>query len=92
MAYSIFGGALTAHMVRLSAASLLLGLTACGGGGGSGGSGTLDPLVADFGIAYVRQPVPEEDTADIRDPASFTPGGQLIFRDLASPSASERTI
>ncbi|VAW78311.1 FIG00785302: hypothetical protein [hydrothermal vent metagenome] len=92
MAYSIFGGALTAHMVRLSAASLLLGLTACGGGGGSGGSGTLDPLVADFGIAYVRQPVPEEDTADIRDPASFTPGGQLIFRDLASPSASERNL
>lgn len=69
-------------------------LASCGGGdivGGSGGEG-LDPLVADFGIAYVRQPVPEMDDADIRDPASFNPGGVLIFRDLASPGAAERDV
>ncbi|MFQ5643006.1 MAG: hypothetical protein ACE5FQ_04825 [Thiogranum sp.] len=81
----------TSHM---AAAVLLLAstvLTACGGAGGGGTSG-LDPLVADFGIAYVRQPVPETDDADIRDPASFTPGGELIFRDLASPGAAERKV
>jgi hypothetical protein len=73
---------------------LLLG--ACGGGsasiGGGSGSGGLDPLVEDFGIAYVRQPVPDTDDEDLRDPMAFHPGGDLIFRDLASPSASERNI
>ena len=84
---------------RIVAGVLLLAstvLASCGGGdlgGGSGsGSAGLDPLVADFGIAYVRQPVPEMDDADIRDPASFIPGGVLIFRDLASPGATERNV
>ncbi len=66
-------------------------LSACGGGG-SGGSGGLDPLVEDFGIAYVRQPVPETDDEDLRNPMAFHPGGDLIFRDLASPGAAERNI
>jgi Hydrazine synthase alpha subunit middle domain len=68
-------------------------LVACGGGGGSsGGSGGIDPLVEDFGIAYVRQPVPDTDDEDLRDPMAFHPGGDLIFRDLASPGASERNV
>ncbi len=94
MTYLISGRTLTTGTAHLTTALLLLGLTACGGGGGgsNGGIGTLDPLVEDFGIAYVRQPVPEEDTTDIRDPASFTPGGQLIFRDLASPDARESNL
>lgn len=68
-------------------------LTACGGAGGGGGTGSgLAPLVADLGIAYVRQPVPAMDDADVRDPAAFTPGGELIYRDLASPIANERNV
>jgi hypothetical protein len=66
-------------------------LSACGGGG-SGGSGGLDPLVEDFGIAYVRQPIPDMDDENLRDPMAFNPGGDLIFRDLASPGASERNV
>ncbi|VAW83358.1 FIG00785302: hypothetical protein, partial [hydrothermal vent metagenome] len=67
-------------------------LTGCGGGTGSSSSAGPDPLVEDFGIAYVRQPVPEMDTADVREPAAFQAGGDLIYRDLASPVASERNI
>ena len=76
-----------------AAALYCLLLSACGGGAGTGGgSGGLDPLVEDFGIAYVRQPVPDMDTEDVRDPMAFNPGGDLIFRDLASPGASERNV
>ena len=89
------------HQVRgvcspLCTATLLavlgLLLTACGGGAGSGGSGGLDPLVADFGIAYVRQPVPVDDDEDLREPGFFSAGGDLIFRDLAAPDAAERNV
>jgi hypothetical protein len=66
-------------------------LSACGGGTG-GGSGGLDPLVADYGIAYVRQPVPVDDDEDLREPGFFNPGGDLIFRDLAAPDAEERNV
>lgn len=69
-------------------AALLLG----GCGGGTGSSGDPDPLVEDFGIAYVRQPVPETDNADVREPTRFQPGGDLIYRDLASPVARERNV
>ena len=87
---------------------LLLSLTvlsACGGGGGGGSEGGassagLDPLVEDFGIAYVRQPLPvpdpnvdpDMDPDDVREPTTFNEGADLIFRDLASPGASERNI
>jgi len=82
---------------RLPFATLLavfsLLLSACGGGAGTGsGSGGLDPLVADFGIAYVRQPVPMDDDEDLREPGFFSAGGDLIFRDLAAPDAAERNV
>ncbi len=77
----------------------LVTLSACGGGSGSsGGTRTagLDPLVEDFGIAYVRQPLPDPETAtepeDVRLPISLNEGSDLIFRDLASPGANERNI
>jgi len=70
-------------------AALLLG--GCGGGTGSS-SGGPDPLVEDFGIAYVRQPVPAMDTADVRVLTGFQPGGDLIYRDLASPGANEINV
>ena len=66
-------------------------LSACGGGSGSG-SGSLDPLVADIGIAYVRQPVPMDDDENIRDPSFFQEGSDLFYRDLATPDANERNV
>jgi len=84
-----------ARSIAWKAGVLLLscvGLPGCGGGSGSGSGADLDPLVEDFGIAYVRQPVPEMDESDVTDPAAFTPGADLMFRDLASPGASERNL
>jgi hypothetical protein len=75
---------------------LSLLLSACGGGGG-GGQGTDDPLTGDSGIAYVARPLAFDVTGgviqpDIREPLSFNPGADLIYRELASPSASQRNV
>jgi hypothetical protein len=67
-------------------------LASCGGGTSTSGGGSLDPLVEDFGIAYVKQSVPQMDTEDAREVTDFTPGADLIFRDLASPGANERDV
>jgi hypothetical protein len=81
----------TPRLAALALCSLLLG--GCGGGASIGsGGGSIDPLVEDFGIAYVRQPVPETDDETLRDPMAFHPGSDLIFRDLAAPAANERNI
>ncbi|TCK17062.1 hypothetical protein DFR30_0282 [Thiogranum longum] len=76
---------------RIASLMVAMLLSACGGGESTSSAGP-DPLVEDFGIAYVRQPVPEMDTADVREPATFQAGGDLIYRDLASPVAKERNI
>ena len=76
--------------MRTAALLAALLLSACGGGTSS--SGGPDPLVEDFGIAYVRQPTPVADTADVREPTRFLAGGDLIYRDLASPIANERNV
>jgi hypothetical protein len=76
---------------RIAALLAAILLTGCGGGETASSAGP-DPLVEDFGIAYVRQPVPEMDTADVREPAAFVAGGDLIYRDLASPIANERNV
>jgi hypothetical protein len=61
-----------------------------------------DQVVADFGIAYIKRPVPveiDDDTdevslvdPDVREAVVFNPGGDIYFRDRASPSASERNL
>jgi hypothetical protein len=79
---------LKAGVLLLSCAALF----GCGGGSGSGSGADLDPLVEDFGIAYVRQPVPDMDESDVTEPAAFNAGADLLFRDLASPGASERNL
>lgn len=68
-------------------------LQACGGGDGQ----DPDPLVEDFGIAFVRSPLVVDMSnmlmqPDIREAVSFNAGGDLFYRDLASPSATQRNV
>jgi len=76
-------------------------LTACGGGDGGSGGGSggqdPDPFVEDFGIAFVQRPLLFDAMgvllqADIRDALAFNPGAELIYRELASPSAPQRNV
>jgi len=67
-------------------------LQACGGD-----SQDPDPLVEDFGIAFVRRPlvVDMNNTLiqpDIREVLAFNAGADLFYRDLASPSAPQRNV
>jgi len=78
----------------------ILALTACGGGSKSaqlGGTASVDPVVVDFPIVYVKRPVLFDDNGDlevrdVREPADFFPGAELLIRDRASPSATELSL
>lgn len=83
------------HRQYLLASCLPLLLAGCLAGGGGQDP---DPLVQDYGIAYVMRPVvtdangdpvPAPDARRIED---HVPGGDLYYRDLASPSAPVRNI
>ena len=72
-------------------------LVACGDGGSSGGGQSSDPLIEDIGIAYVRRPLSYDASdalikPDTREMLTFTPGGELFYRELASPSGAVRNI
>ncbi len=82
----------TKQLLTLSSVLTVVMLSGCGGGASTSSSGGLDPLVEDFGIAYVKRAVPDMDEADVREPVAFNPGADLFFRDLASPSANERNV
>ena len=95
---------LTARYTRRSVNSMqsvaLSGLTAllvaCGDGGSSSGQ-SPDPLIEDIGIAYVRRPLSFDSNdelikPDTREVMSFTPGGDLFYRELASPSGAVRNV
>lgn len=84
-------GRITKQVLTLTSCLATVILSGCGGGTATSSNGP-DPLVEDFGIAYVKRPVPMMDDADVREPASFNPGADLYFRDLASPSANERNV
>jgi hypothetical protein len=76
-------------------ACLLAGLVLSGCGGGD--SQDPDPLVEDFGMAFVMRPLAVNGSGtvmqpDIRESESYTPGGDLYYRDLASPSAPQRNL
>ncbi len=80
----------------------MLLLAACTGGSESsqlgGTNAASDPVVLDFPVAYVKRPVlfDEDDgdllTTNIREPAAFFPGAELLIRDRASPSAAELSL
>jgi len=67
------------------------------GCGGSDEGQDPDPMVEDFGIAFVRRPLVVDDAGllqqpDIRRLHTFNAGGDLFIRDVASPSAPERNV
>ncbi len=69
-------------------------LLACGGGGSNQDP---DPLVQDYGIAFVMRPLSIDNAGNVDEDSvveleGFTPGGDLFYRDLASPSAPTRNI
>ena len=78
-------------MCMLGGLSVLL--QACGGGEGQ----DTDPLVEDYGIAFVRHPLAIDANnqllqPELRELITFNPGGDLFYRDLASPSAPQRNV
>lgn len=87
----------------LLAASMVVLTIACSSGGeGDGGIGIsngqkADPVVLDIPIAYVKRSIPTDDSGDpvsddIREPAAFHAGAELLVRDRGSPSAAARRI
>lgn len=83
----------------LFALGVLVMLGACSSGDGvSIGDGqSADPVVVDFPIAYVREPVPLDDLgefqeSDLREMVDFNFGADLFFRDRASPSTEAVNI
>ena len=96
--YRIFIDYLSADHKVVPTGMLCIFLSACGGGGSGSDSGQdPDPFIEDFGIAFVQRPlmfdgmgVPVQ--ADIREALSFNPGAELIYRELASPSAPQRNV
>jgi hypothetical protein len=78
----------SARVRSLGMAIPLLLLVGCGGGG----SQEPDPVVVDKAVAYVKRPITEDSTTDIRISQAFEAGGDLYIRDRASPSASEHNI
>ena len=79
-------------IICIVCASLVL-LQACGGGDGQ----DPDPLVEDYGIAFVRSPLVVDmnnvlSQPDIREVLTFNAGADLFYRDLASPSAPQRNV
>ena len=90
-------------VVAARAATLLAAfaaLAACDGANQGVQIGTgqnPDPVVIDFPIAYVKTPVPTDDNGvfeqtDLREQITFDVGGNLFFKDRASPSAIDFNI
>ncbi|MEJ2589985.1 MAG: hypothetical protein P8178_01065 [Candidatus Thiodiazotropha sp.] len=77
---------------NLSAICGLLGIVLLMAGCGGGSSQEPDPVVVDKPIAYIKRPVSDTTTTDIRVSQAFEAGGDLFLRDRASPSATEYNI
>jgi hypothetical protein len=85
----------TFALLACGALVLISGCTSGDGGIAPGGGQDPDPVVLDFPIAYVKRPVPADDTMmtqDARRLEQFEPGGDLYVRDRAAPSAPETNV
>lgn len=95
-----FNSARRCSLLRALVPWLFVAIAGCGGGGGGGDIGisrddqAADPATADYPIAYVRRPLPEENAApqDLRDPFAFNPGAELLVRKRADGDAPELNI
>ncbi len=86
-------------LILLGSLQLVVG---CGGGSSSptsliGNGQNPDPVVQDFPVVYVKRPILVDDdgnleTTDVREPAEFRPGAELLMRDRASASADTRSL
>ena len=83
----------------LTAAALLASLSGCGDVQIGGGTAQV---VEDFGIAYIKRPIPVEVDAntgevslipqDVRELLTFNAGGDIYYRGRAAPSSAEVNI
>ena len=88
-------GSLRRAARRLALLCGVVSIAACDGanqGVQIGNGQTPDPVVVDFPIAYIRTPVPTDDNGefmqtDFREQITFDVGGDLYYKDRASPSA-----
>ena len=93
-------GRLWQYTAATSAVAALLLAAGCGGGDGGGslgGSQSPDPIVKEIPILYVKRTLLFDNNgnlvqSDVRQPADFSPGGDLWVRSAASPSAAERNL
>ncbi len=58
---------------------------------------TVDPVVEDFPVAYIKRPIPLDDQneplqSDVRDLDDFFAGGDIYLKERAAPGAIERNI
>jgi len=72
--------------------TVAMALTACGGD-----SQAPDPVVEDFGIAYLKRPLslngnPNPIDSDVRRQLDFNAGADLYVRERAGPTATERNV
>jgi len=92
---SHLSGKLWRYTAATTAITALLLVAGCGGG--ISGSQSADPIVSDIPILYVKRTLPVDNNGnliqtDVRQPADFSPGGDLWMRSAASPSSPERNL
>ena len=86
-----------ASWVWLIGASAALAACSSGDGVSIGDGQDADPVIIDFPIAYIREPLPVDDDGDLeqddlRELLTFNFGADLWFRDRASPSTEAVNI
>lgn len=78
-----------------SLSALLLLQTACGGGESDSEASAIG--IQDVSIAYIKRPTPRDDngdvvTNDMRQPTTFSEGGDLYLQERASSTATVKNI
>ena len=84
--------------IALSAVVLLIGACSRGEGVQLGTGQDPDPVIVDFPIAYLREPIPPLDDngnmvqPDARELITFNVGGDVFFRERAAVGAEDTNI